>query len=166
VLFTSANGVERFFAALERLGSDARAFGATKIGVIGPRTAAALADKGLRPDLVADEHIGEGLASAIAERGGARRVLIPRARQAREALPEILRNAGAVVDVVPAYETRRVSPERAAELVRLFEQRAIDVALFTSSSTVSSLSALLGSRARELLSNVIVASIGPITSET
>jgi uroporphyrinogen III methyltransferase/synthase len=166
VLFTSANGVDRFFATLSRLGRDARAFAAANIGVIGPKTAKSLERYGLRADLVAEEYIGEGLARAIRERGGARRVLIPRALVARDTLPAMLREEGAEVDVVPAYETRPIDAERAAELVRRFEDGGIDVAIFTSSSTVSSLCSLLGERAAELLARVTVGSIGPVTSKT
>lgn len=166
VLFTSANGVDRFFAALSRQGRDARAFAQAKIGVIGPKTARSLERYGLSADLVAEEYIGEGLARAIRERGGARRVLIPRALVARDTLPAMLREEGAEVDVVPAYETRPIDAARAAELVRRFEQGDIDVAIFTSSSTVTSLFAILGDRAAELLGRVTVGSIGPVTSKT
>ncbi len=166
VLFTSANGVDRFFAALSRAGRDARAFAEAKIGVIGPKTAKALERYGLSADLVAEEYVGEGLARAIRERGVARRVLIPRALVARDTLPAMLREEGAEVDVVPAYQTRPVDAERARELVRRFEDGAIDVAIFTSSSTVSSLCALLGDRAAELLGRVTVGSIGPVTTGT
>jgi uroporphyrinogen III methyltransferase / synthase len=166
VLFTSANGVERLFLALDALGRDARAFGAAKIGVIGPKTASALGARGIRPDLVAEEHVGEGLAVAIAEHGGARRVLIPRALEAREVLPDTLRAAGAEVDVVAAYQTRAIGPEQAAALRALFVEGGVDVALFTSSSTVTSLLGALGVGARALLGRVTVASIGPITGQT
>ncbi len=166
VLFTSANGVDRFFAALSRAGRDARAFSQAKIGVIGPKTAKSLERYGLSADLVAEEYVGEGLARAIREQGGARRVLIPRALVARDTLPAMLREEGAEVDVVAAYETRPVDAERARELVQRFEDGAIDVAIFTSSSTVSSLCSLLGERAAELLGRVTVGSIGPVTSKT
>ncbi len=164
VVFTSANGVERFFAALSSLGRDARAFGAAQIGVIGPKTAAALASRGIEADLIAEAYVGESLADALIERG-AKRVLVPRALEAREVLPAMLAARGIAVDVVAAYETKRLSSERASELVRLFESGGIDVALFTSSSTVTALTDALGARAVELLARVTVASIGPITSQ-
>lgn len=165
VVFTSANGVARFFRALAEIGRDARAFGPARIGVIGPKTEAALRARGVMADLVAEEHVGESLASALLERG-ARRVLVPRALEAREVLPEMLRAGGAEVHVVPAYATRAVSRERAAELVGLFERGGVDIALFTSSSTVTSVVGLLGARAPELCAKVTVASIGPITTQT
>jgi uroporphyrinogen III methyltransferase / synthase len=164
VLFTSANGIDRFFATLVELGRDARAFGAARLGVIGPKTAAALEQYGLRADLVADEFIGEDLARAVLERGPARRALLPRALVARDALPDALRNAGVSVDVVAAYETRPVAPERARALVERFERGEIDVVLFTSSSTVDALVDALGARAVELLAQTTVASIGPVTT--
>ncbi len=164
VLFTSANGVTRFTAALTRAGLDARAFGTAKIGAIGPKTAAALAGFGLRADVIADEFIGEGLARAVLAQGVPKRVLLARALVARDALPELLRQAGSQVSVVPVYET--VSADCGEALRAHFEKREIDVALFTSSSTVNAVVDTLGARAAELLSQVTVASIGPITSQT
>jgi uroporphyrinogen III methyltransferase/synthase len=152
VLFTSANGVERFLSALKRAGRDARAFANAKIGVIGPKTAATLSTFGLTADTIADEFIGEGLARAVLARGTPKRVLLARALVARDTLPEMLRAAGAEVDVVP--------------LRGHFERAELDVALFTSSSTVGAVVAALGPSARELLASVTVASIGPITSRT
>jgi uroporphyrinogen III methyltransferase/synthase len=165
VVFTSANGVERFFDALSESGADARAFGEAKVAVIGPKTGAAVERRGIRPDLLAEEFVGESVAQALLARGGARRVLIPRALVARETLPDLLRASGAHVDVVPAYETRPVSEERGAGLREMFDQGAIDVALFTSGSTVASVVDVLGESAKEQLGRVTVASIGPITSQ-
>ncbi|HVU01441.1 MAG TPA: uroporphyrinogen-III C-methyltransferase [Polyangiaceae bacterium] len=166
VLFTSANGVERTFAELACEGRDARAFGGAKVGAIGPGTAAALAAHGVRADATATEYVGEGLAKTILERGGVRRALLLRAQEARDALPDLLRKSGAVVDVVAAYATRRASVSRGAELARLFEERAIDAALFTSSSTVDGVFELLGPRAKELLAGTTLACIGPVTQGT
>ncbi len=178
VLFTSANGVDRFFAALEGQGLDARALGSCRLGVIGPRTGAALERYGLRADLVAKEFIGEGLAKAVLEQSGASpgRVLIPRALEAREQLPQVLEEAGFSVDVVPAYETRAISGERAQQLTQLLSpdssvgdsglEAGVDVVIFTSSSTVTSTVQALGENAAQILSQVQVASIGPITTQT
>jgi len=169
--FTSENGVRAFFDCLTRQGLDGRAFGGVRIGVIGPGTAAALAEHGLRADVVAKEFRGEGLAQAMLEaigpdaaKAGAR-VLVARAKEAREALPDALRQAGCHVDVVAAYETR-AAPREVVERVRgLLEKRAVDAVTFTSASTVQGLCEALGQDAPKLLSNVIVASIGPITTE-
>jgi uroporphyrinogen III methyltransferase/synthase len=173
VAFTSENGVEEMFRALDAEGLDARAFGDARVAAIGTGTAAALRARGVRADIVPREFRGEGLAQAILEdaptalrlRSDARvRVLIPRALVAREVLPERLRAAGCEVDVVPVYETKQASPERRAELAALFERRGVDVVLLTSSSTADSLADALDDSASQLLSGVLVASIGPITT--
>ena len=170
IAFTSANGVERTWTALLRAGRDARAFGSAKIAAIGPATAAALECHGLKPDVTAKEFKGEGLAAemhtAMAGTGGGKeRVLILRAESAREVLPDTLRAAGAVVDVVPVYKTR--APKGLAEALRgPFERGLVDAAMFSSSSTVNHVCDALGEDAKRLLAGVRVASIGPITSET
>jgi uroporphyrinogen III methyltransferase/synthase len=166
VLFTSANGVERWFAELEAKQLDARAFGTAKVAVIGPKTALALTRGGIRADLVAEEFVGEGLAEALLKQGTPKRVLLARALVARDALPESLRSKGVQVDVVAVYETKAAQFRPGESLVDLIEQQKLDAVLFTSSSTVTSVVDALGPRARELLSGLVVASIGPITSRT
>lgn len=166
VLFTSANGVTRFFAALRAAGRDARALGTARVGVIGPKTGAALAPFGVRPDVVADEFVGEGLARALLAVAPPSRVLLPRALVARETLPEILRAHGFTVDVVPAYETRSAGGAMRERLRAAIESGEVDAALFTSSSTVTETVRELGDEAVSLLGRVVVASIGPITTQT
>lgn len=162
VLCTSANGVSRLFAAIQQRGRDARAFGAARVGAIGPKTALAFERYGIKPDAVADEFVGEDLARVVLERG-ARRVLLVRALVAREALPEALRRAGVTVDVVPAYQTL---PGRTPERLReALSSGQVDAVLFTSSSTVDNVCSALGDEAQALLSRVTVASIGPITTK-
>lgn len=165
VLFTSSNAVDRFFSALERDGRDARALGGVRVGAIGPGTGHAIAQHGIRPDLTAREFVGEALARSVVELG-ARRVLLPRALVARDALPTLLREAGIDVDVVPAYATRPIDPEEGRALVDLCAGGAVDVVIFTSSSTVNGVVELLGERAVELLGKLTVASIGPVTTAT
>lgn len=166
VLFTSANGVERFFETLAEAKRDARAFASARIGVIGPKTGAALERFGLRPDLVSQEYVGEALGKSMLAQGPVRRVLIPRALVARDALPALLREAGATVDVVAAYETHPVPPARGEQLRELLRDGQVDSILFTSSSTVTSTLDLLGDGAHDLLRDVTLASIGPVTSAT
>ncbi len=173
VAFTSANGVERTWDALVAAGADARAFGTARLAAIGPATARALEQRGLRADVVAKEFRGEGLAEAMlaampagSAPGAARRVLLARAAQARDVLPDMLRAAGCVVDVVAAYETRPPAPETAAVLARELEQGRVDAIVFTSSSTVQNLCDLLGPAAARLLVRPRVASIGPVTTAT
>jgi uroporphyrinogen III methyltransferase/synthase len=165
-LFTSANGVDCFFEALAQMSLDARAFGRCKVGAIGPKTAEALVPHGIRADLTAAEFVGESLAQAILDIGGVRRILIPRARVAREQLPELLRQGGVTVDVVPAYETRPAGNEQKQRLQALIADNEVDVVMFTSSSTVDSMVEMLGPDAPVLLSRVTLASIGPITTAT
>jgi uroporphyrinogen III methyltransferase/synthase len=175
VAFTSENGVAWFFREIDAAGRDARSFGHARVAAIGPGTAAALATRGVRADIVPAEFRGEVLAKAILDdpatvalraSGRAPRVLIARARVAREVLVELLRQGGCVVDVVAVYETRPAPIERQRELVRMFEEKRIDIVLFTASSTVDSLCDLLGARAAGLLEGVMLASIGPVTSQT
>jgi uroporphyrinogen III methyltransferase/synthase len=164
VLFTSSNGVERFFAELRSRGADARALGGIRVGAIGPGTGAALESRGIHADLTAREFVGESLAEGVLKLG-VRRALLPRALVARDALPTMLREAGAEVDVVPAYATKPVDRAQATNLRELVDG-GIDVAMFTSSSTVTGVADLLGEDAATVLGRLTVASIGPITSAT
>lgn len=105
LLFTSPNGVNTFFKALKTQ-SDARKLGHMHIGVIGPGTAAALEQQGLRADLIPTKSIAEGLLEALsAYPMQGQKVLLPRAQEARTVLPEELTRRGATVDVVPCYKT-------------------------------------------------------------
>ncbi len=174
VVFTSENGVTRFWAALETEERDARALGKARVAAIGSGTAAALRAHGVRADIVPGDFRGEALAQAILEdpevvtlrARRSPRVLIPRALVAREVLPERLREAGCEVSVVPVYETKKASVERQKELCERLEAGTIDVVMLSSSSMADSLCDLLGPRAAELLARVVVASIGPITTAT
>ncbi len=132
----------------------------------GRLTAAALLDRGVRADLVPAEFKAEALVDAVGdERMRGARVLLARAAEAREVIPEELTRRGATVDVVPAYRTLR-STARADELHTLLRDRKIDAVTFTSSSTVKHFLELVGEDAPELLRGVVVASIGPITAES
>lgn len=174
VAFTSENAVAAIFRELDAMGLDARAFGRARLAAIGPGTAASLAMRGLRADIVPSAFRGEELATAIladpaliaAIARGSARALIPRAKVAREVLPESLREAGCHVDVVPVYETHAAPAALRDDLVVRLEKRGIDVIMLTSSSTADSLADMLGARAAELLRDVLLASIGPITTAT
>jgi uroporphyrinogen III methyltransferase/synthase len=157
ICFTSPNGVQLFFDALSS--SDARALAGATVAAIGPGTAAALLQHGVRADVVPEKFVAEALVDALAsiELDG-RRVLIARAAEARSVLPDSLRDRGAQVDDVALYETV-AEPLGEAQLAEL--ERATYVT-FTSSSTVRF---LLESGARPPAAARIV-SIGPITSAT
>jgi uroporphyrinogen III methyltransferase/synthase len=172
VAFTSENGVAAFFEVLTAAHLDARAFGGCRVACIGPGTAAALALHGIAADVVAKEYRGEGLAKAMLDAmstptQSGKRVLIARAKQAREALPEALRAGGCEVDVVPVYETHPASREVTARLRKLLEDRAVDAITFTSASTVHGFCDAVGGDAAALVkqSGAVVGSIGPVTTE-
>ncbi len=161
LLFTSVNGVEYFLKRLDRSAADWRSLRA-KICAIGPSTRRAIEKLHLKVDLMPKEFVAESLLDAFApfDLQGAR-ILLPRAAVAREVLPQTLASRGAIVDVVPAYQT--VLPEGATAAAREIFARKPDWVLFTSSSTVKNFLTAAGA---ESLEGVRVASIGPITSET
>ena len=165
-IFTSANGVRFFWDRLQHAQRDARDLFGITVCAIGPATAAALCERGVRADLVPEEFKAEGLVDAIGDRllPGAR-VLLARAAEAREVLPEELIRRGAQVDVVPAYRTIKAA-SNADEVRGLLEEGRIHAVTFTSSSTVKHFLDLVGGDGGALLRGVVVASIGPITAET
>ena len=166
LLFTSVNGVEQFFSRLDQAG-DVRDLKGMRLGAIGPATAAALERRGLRLDFVPSEYRAEAVIDGLLGMGvTGQRVLIPRAREAREILPEKLAAAGAEVDVVPAYET--VLDDSGSGVLRdMLESGDIDIITFTSSSTVKNFVALLdGYDFSRLPAEVTIACIGPITADT
>jgi uroporphyrinogen III methyltransferase/synthase len=173
VVFTSANGVEFFFDRLRDKGSDGiAALTGHSICAIGPATAGALEAEGTVTTLVASDSRAEGALAAIIDcAGGPQQIrglsfLIPRARVARDILPDGLRNLGARVDTVETYQTIKPSVEPDSVL-RLFTENSIDAITFTSSSTVSNLSAMVGLEDLSgLLANTVAVCIGPITAKT
>ena len=164
LIFTSANGVEHFFRALDATGKDARALARAKVAAIGPATAAALAACGVRADCMPGEYRAEAVVEAL--KGDVRsgtRVLLARAEEAREVLPESLRALGAEVTVAAAYCTKQAEADGAA-LAKKLTSGEIDIVTFTSSSTAKNLCAILGGA--EPLQHVKCVAIGPITAKT
>jgi uroporphyrinogen III methyltransferase/synthase len=167
VIFTSVNGVamvDRRLAA-RRLAWPALA--GRRVAAIGPATADALAEHGVRADLVPGEYRAEGLLERL--RGvvtPADRVLLPRAAQTRDVLVTGLRRLGAQVTEVPAYATRRAEAGT-ARLREALASGTIDAVTFTSSSTARNFAELFTEDERRAwLGRVTVASIGPITAAT
>jgi uroporphyrinogen III methyltransferase/synthase len=152
VCVTSPNGAELL---LDRL-RDARELAGITVAAIGPGTARALRARGVEPDVVPDRAVAEGLVEALADHP-VRRVLIARAAEGRDVLPDALRSRGADVDVVALYET---VPEPLDEATRT-AAAAADYLLFTSASSVRFFVAAAGS---EALRGPRLASIGPATS--
>jgi uroporphyrinogen III methyltransferase/synthase len=144
---------------VEKGPGDAAAASAT-VAAIGPGTARALAEHGIRADVVPERFVAEALIEALADVDvSGRRVLIARATEARDVLPDALRERGAEVDVVALYETVREDPEPEA----IEAAQGADYVTFTSSSTVTNLIEALGERFPK---DARIVSIGPITSET
>jgi uroporphyrinogen III methyltransferase/synthase len=159
VCLTSPNGVRLLFDALRDAGLDARALANATVAAIGPGTAAALAERGIRADVVPERSIAESLVESLAEFDVAGRpALVARAAEARDVLPDALRERGAEVDVVALYETVAEEPDPEA----VEAARSADYLTFTSSSTVRNLARALGGD----LPNARVVSIGPVTSES
>jgi uroporphyrinogen III methyltransferase / synthase len=166
LIFTSVNGVKYFFDRLETLSRDVRDLKGVKIAAIGPATAEAVKSKGLRIDLIPEEYRAESVVEAFRKEGiQGKRVLLPRAREAREVLPEELEKLGAVVDVVEAYRTDK--PEKDKEGIQEMLQRGqIHMVTFTSSSTVSNFMDMFpGEPVLEWMDKVAVACIGPVTAK-
>jgi uroporphyrinogen III methyltransferase/synthase len=170
LLFTSVNAVKYFFTRLFARGGDARDLKGPDIGVVGTATADLLLKYGINADLIPPVFTGEGLAKSLLDMGvEGRNILIPRAAEAREILPETLRGAGARVTVVPTY--RNVAPGGGKRVLREeLDGGRVDVLTFTSSSTVHNFMAMMGAvhtdDIKQRLAGVTVAAIGPITAKT
>jgi len=159
ICVTSPNGAHLLFEALDSAGLDARALAAATVAAIGPGTARALAAHGIAADVVPERFVAEALVEALAEvEVEGRRALVARAAEARDVLPDALRQRGAEVDVIALYETVREEP--GAEAIEA--ARSADYVTFTSSSTVTNLTEALGDR---FPADARVVSIGPVTSE-
>lgn len=165
VVFTSSNGVEHFIKRLYQQTRDARSFGAAKIAAVGGSTAQALLKYGLRADLIAEEFRSESLLEALKEKtSSGDTVLLIRPEEARNVLPEGLKEMGVQVTIAPTYQTVMISDQ--AEIVKsLFQEKKMDWVTFSSASTVRNLLNVLGESAKELLAGVNIAAIGPITAE-
>ena len=162
ICLTSPNAVAHFF---ERLAAgepprDSRSLAGAKIAAIGPGTARALAEHGIRADVVPEKFVAESLVEALAE-VQVRRALIARAAVARDVVPDALRERGVEVDVLDLYETI-AEPGAPREIEAALKA---DYLTFTSSSTVRFFLAAAGGAAAISATSRIV-SIGPVTSET
>jgi uroporphyrinogen III methyltransferase/synthase len=169
LLFTSINAIDFFFKRLHAIGMDARDLKGPQIGVVGTATAEILRGYGIKADLLPTEFTGEGLAEVLLARGvKGNRILIPRALQAREILPEKLQEGGAEVTVAPVYQN--VRPDDYAMVRQALEEKEIDMVTFTSSSTVRNFLEMLKIENEDdfqrLLGGVKIAVIGPITAKT
>jgi uroporphyrinogen-III synthase len=194
LILTSVNGVEAMWARMEnkregdgfsravraRKSNAALAAGGPHIAAIGPATKKAIEQRGAKVDVVPKEYVAESVVRSLKSKVKGKRVLLVRAKIARDVIPKELRKAGAHVDVVEAYET--VVPQSSRHRLRAaLKNRRPHVVTFTSSSTVRNFVNLLGSRAtpatmhavggqecppHKALGGILMASIGPVTSAT
>ena len=168
LILTSANGVEALWERLRKLRIPRTKLKHLQIAAIGPATKRAIVKHGLKVKMMPEEYVAESVVKGLHDKVSGKRVLLVRAKVARDVIPDSLRAAGAHVDVIEAYET--VVPERSRVRLRaLFKnkQRRPHVVTFTSSSTVRNFAELLGARAgTAALKGVQFASIGPVTSAT
>ena len=167
LILTSVNGVQAFFARLAKLGKTEADLLHLNLAAIGPATRKMIEKHGLPVDVMPEEYVAEAVVAELKPEIKGKRVLLVRAKIARDVIPNELVKAGAKVDVIEAYET--VLPESSrTELAKILRdpRRKPDVITFTSSSTVKNFLDLLGKGNQALLTGTKLASIGPVTSET
>lgn len=177
LILTSVNGVEAMWERMKEMRIKKSSLKHLSVAAIGPATKKAIEKRGVKVDVVPKEYVAESVVRSLRSNVKGKRVLLVRAKVARDVIPRELRKAGAHVDVVEAYET--VVPEssrRKLQAVLGNPKRRPDVVTFTSSSTVRNFVELLDSRkskahGRERPSNmgldgIRMASIGPVTSAT
>jgi uroporphyrinogen-III synthase len=171
LILTSVNGVEAMWERLTKLRQTKRSLQHLKIAAIGPATKKAIEKRGIKVDVVPPEYVAESVVKSLRKKVRGKRILLVRAKVARDVIPRQLRKAGAEIDVLEAYETvvPKSSRARLQSVLRRTKNRP-DVITFTSSSTVKNFVALLGPAGRgrkrrpALLDGVTLASIGPVTS--
>lgn len=178
LILTSVNGVDAFWERVRKLRLNRRKLGHLKIAAIGPATKKAIESRGLNVDVVPEEYVAESVVRSLRDQVVGTRILLVRAKVARDVIPNELRSAGAHVDVLEAYET--VIPAASRALLRKVMKNprmAPTIVTFTSSSTVKNFFALLVPAkpaaaeekvevAKLVPNGIQFASIGPVTSAT
>ncbi|MGH9668588.1 MAG: uroporphyrinogen-III synthase, partial [Terriglobales bacterium] len=168
LILTSVNGVQALFSRLRGLRLSSRRLKHLRLAAIGPATKMGVERRGLRVHVMPEEYVAESVARSLRRHVKGKRVLLVRAKVARDVLPRELRRAGARVDVVEAYQTvvPQASRRRLMAALRRPDRRPHWVT-FTSSSTARNFALLVGAgRVRAALQGIRVASIGPVTSRT
>jgi len=176
LILTSVNGVDALWHRLNKLGLTKRQLNHLKIAAIGPATRKAIENHGLKVNVVPEEYVAESVVEALRNEVAGKRVLLARARVARDVIPRELRRLGAKVDVVEAYETiiPQSSRTRLREILKDLKRRPHFI-IFTSSSSARNFVALLGKKVWNErphppkagpINNIRLASIGPVTSAT
>jgi len=167
IIFTSANGANFFWQRLTDKGKTRSLLSSLKICAIGPATAKELKKKGIGVDYVPNEFVAESILQGLRKMTiQGKRILLARAKVARDVLPRGLREMGAEVDVIEVYRT--VKPRGGKKrLKQLLTDGKMDVITFTSSSTVNHFTELLNEDdLKKLLRGITIACIGPITAQT
>jgi uroporphyrinogen-III synthase len=170
LILTSVNGVEALWARLNALHLTTKDLAHLKVAAIGPATRKALEKLKVRVDVVPKEYVAESVVDSLRDHVPGKRVLLARARVARDVIPRELRKLGAKVDVAEAYETVIPLGSRTRLRAALKDPTLHPhVILFTSSSTVRNFMTLLGNPGAgtsNILGDTRLASIGPVTSST
>ncbi|HUL31368.1 MAG TPA: uroporphyrinogen-III synthase [Thermodesulfobacteriota bacterium] len=167
IIFTSANGVTFFWQRLSKEGGPNRFPSSLRVCAIGPATAGRLREKRTSVHYIPKEYIAESILEGFEKIGiRGKRILLARAKKARDVLPKGLRKMGGEVDVVEVYRT--IKPKGGSKkLKKLLADGKIDVITFTSSSTVNHFADLLKKEdLKTLLKNTVTACIGPVTAKT
>lgn len=170
IIFTSVNGVEFFFQRLHSNRVDVRTMSNARVAAVGPKTAEALAQRGLIAEELPSKFQGDELLAAFADEfKPGQQVLLPTADIAKEYIPAGLKQMGLRVTEVDVYETV-LDTSGGPEIVGLLEDRLIHTVTFTSSSTVTNLMIALkqlgAANPLELLQQCKIACIGPMTAKT
>ncbi len=169
LILTSVNGVNALNKRLDKVEMHPGMLKHLKIAAIGPATRDAIEGLRLKVTVMPEEYVAESVVSALKDKVNGQRVLLIRAKVARDVIPQELRKAGAEVDVAEAYET--VVPTNSAEKLRAVladETQRPNIITFTSSSTASNFVTLLGPGVspKDALQGITLASIGPVTTMT
>ena len=167
LILTSVNGVAAAVARMKKLQIATTNLNHLKIAAIGPATQRAIQSQGLEVSVVPEQYVAESVVEALRDKVSGRRVLLVRAKVARDVLPQQLRKMKALVDIVDAYETK--APARSAQVLKeLFSKPPArpHLVTFTSSSTAKNFLDLLGTDLQQSLREIYLASIGPVTSAT
>jgi uroporphyrinogen-III synthase len=167
LILTSVNGVDAVFSRLKKLKISTDTLKHVQIAAIGPATKKAIERQGLAVAITPSKYIAEAVVDALRGKTEGKKILLARAKVARDVLPNELRKTAAQVDVVEAYETKVPSAAR-AKIQKLFGRadNRLDVVTFTSSSTAANFLQLLDKKHHNSLREIWLASIGPVTSKT
>ena len=166
LILTSVNGVEALFERMLETNQYIGTLTDIFVVAVGPKTAKALEQNCIRPDLIPADHRAEGVVAELLKVGAkGKRILYPRAEIARPLIIDSLQAAGAEVIAPVAYRT--ILPEGSEpKLRKLLSVGDIDAVCFSSSSTFDNLYTMLGDDLQKLQGETKFFSIGPQTSET